>query len=378
MASLESGEGIPLLRVGGLWFAATVGAGRADVPGGVLTTVLDGHAAHQRVRVGDELMVAVGTPISAIDAAYFEFVPLADVETTLSAVRRSLALGALVASLLGGALGALASRTVLRPLRDVAGAASVVMGGDLTARVESRGDPDLDPLLASFNDMVDELRGRVERDARFASNVAHELRGPLATLAAAGDHAKRHAEDPAEVRRSLDILSGTIRDFSGLVLDLLDISRMEAGEASLNLEVVEVRSFVAAVVGARDLHIDIDPALPAVVTIDKRRIAQCLTNLLQNADRYAGGPTALAVTAAGRGLRFTVDDDGPGIPEDERSYIFERFARGAAADDVEGGTGLGLALVREHMRLHHGDVQVGASPNGGSRFTLQLPLEDAG
>ena len=375
LTSLGSTEGTPLLQVGGTWYSATVGPGRSDIPSGVFESVADGHAAYQRVRVGANLVVVVGTPIAAIDAAYFEFVPLADVETTLGAVRRSLGLGALVAAGFAGILAALVSRRILRPLHEVAVAAGEVRDGDLTVRLAPRSDPDLDPLIAAFNEMVGELHDRVERDARFASNVAHELRGPLASLSAAGEHARRHADDPAEVRASLDILRGTVRDFNGLVVDLLDISRMEAGVASLTLEPVEIRSLINAVIDERPVRVDVDPDVPDLVVLDKRRVGQCLANLLQNADRYAGGATAVVVCLEDDLLSISVLDAGPGVPEEERTYIFERFARGAAAEDVAGGTGLGLALVREHMRLHGGSVTVGAADDGGSIFRLELSIE---
>jgi two-component system sensor histidine kinase MtrB len=378
VASLESRQGTPLLRFGGEWFAATVGAGSQDVPASLLSSVVDGHAAHQRVRLDGELSAVIGTPVVAIDAEYFEFVPLEDVETTLGAVRQSLALGAVVAAAMGGLLGAFASRTALRPLRTVARAAATVRGGALDTEVETTGDTDLDPLVRAFNDMVAEVRHRIDRDARFAANVTHELRGPLAALAAACEIARRHADDPDEVRRSLDDLATTVGHFNRLVVDLLDISRMEAGVAELNVEPTLVSALVEAVVGDRQIAICIADGTPEVASMDKRRMGQSLANLIENADRYGGGATTVTVSSERGRLIFAVDDSGPGVPEHERTYIFERFARGKRAESIQGGTGLGLALVTEHLRLHGGTVTVGDAPGGGARFCLELPLEEAG
>lgn len=375
LASLESREGVPLLRFDGVWFAATVGAGLQDVPASLLEAVEEGKAARQRIRLGGELTVAVGTPIPAIDGQYFEFVPLKDVEFTLGAVRSALGLGALTATVLGGFLGAFASRRVLRPLRRVAAAATTVKGGDLSTHLEHTGDGDLDPLLDAFNDMVVELRERIERDARFTSNVTHELRGPLSTLNAACAVARRHADDPRQVRASLDELNKTVAAFNRLVVDLLDISRMEAGVAALNLEPVVTRSLIGAAVGDFDVAIDIGSDVPDVVVLDKRRIGQSLANLIENATRYGGGATTVSVRVQQDRLLMTVDDNGPGVPEHERSFIFERFARGDTAMDITGGTGLGLALVAEHMHLHGGSVEVTDSPGGGARFVLSIPLQ---
>jgi signal transduction histidine kinase len=374
--SLESRQGTPLLRFGGEWFSATVGAGRQDVPDSLLSSVGDGRVAHQRVQLDGELTAVIGMPVVAIDAEYFEFVPLEDVETTLGAVRRSLGLGAAVAAAMGGLLGAFASRTALLPLRRVATAAETVKRGALDTTVESTGDADLDPLIAAFNDMVTELRNRIDRDARFAANVTHELRGPLAALSAASEVARRHADDPQQVRRSLDDLTTTVGQFNQLVVDLLDISRMEAGVAELNLEPTLIRALIEAVVGDRQIAVCVAEGAPEVAILDKRRVGQSLANLVENAGRYGGGATKITVFTRGDRLVFAVDDGGPGVPEHERTFIFERFARGKRAESIQGGTGLGLALVTEHMRLHGGTVTVGDAPGGGARFCLDLPREE--
>lgn len=379
LASLESGQGTPVLFFGGEWFASSVGAGRPDIPDSLLQLVADGRSGHQRVRLGGELRVVVGVSVPAVGADYYEFVALGDVEATLRAVRASLSLGALIATVLGGALGAVVSGTLLRPIRTMTGAARAVGGGNLTTYVDATGIPDLDPLIDAFNGMVDELRARIDRDARFAGDVTHELRGPLAALAAASSRARRHADNPVELQRSLEVLDENVERFNALVVDLLEMSRLEAGVAELNRETIDVHEFLRAVLATThsSAELTIGSRVPASIAADKRRLGQCLINLIQNAERYGGGATRVTAMADAGELRFVVDDDGPGVPEHERTYIFGRFARGAAANEVSGGTGLGLALVAEHMRLHDGRVQVTSSPTGGARFTLHLPLGDA-
>jgi signal transduction histidine kinase len=328
--------------------------------------------------LGNELTVVVGVPIPAVSSEYFEFVPISDIDDTLSSVRRSLWLGAVTAAVLGGILGAGVSRTVLRPLRRVADAAATVRAGDLSTHVETTGDKSLDPLLVAFNEMVDELRQRVDRDARFAGDVTHELRGPLATMSVAVSHAQRHIDDPDRIRFALESLSSSVERFNSLVVDLLEMSRLEAGVAELNLEPIDVQSFMDAVVTSAGpqsaFPVTVGPDVPPFVMFDKRRIGQCVTNLIQNADRYGGGATHLTVASTAHRLLIAVDDDGAGVAEHERAYIFERFARGSQSHDVPGGTGLGLALVVQHLRLHNGTVTVGDSPTGGAKFTLDLPL----
>lgn len=379
VASLQSRRGTPVVRFAGEWFGASVDISNDDLPEDLRLVVQEGQVAHQRTDLGGELALVVGVPVPAAGAEYFEVIPLDDVEQTLASVQRSLGIGTLAATLLSGAIGALASGTVLQPLRRVASAAQTVREGDLTTSVEPTGDPDLDPLVTSFNDMVHDVRERIDRDVRFASDVTHELQGPLAALTAATEHARRHADDPDAVRTSLDVLAKTVDHFSSLVVDLLEMSRIEAGVASLNLEPVQVRPLLEAVVAVQgtEIPIEVGEGVPETVQLDKRRIGQCLTNLLANAALYAGGATALRVDAAAGRLRFLVDDAGPGIPPHERTYVFERFARGDRGQEVSGGTGLGLALVSEHVRLHGGQAHVADAPSGGARFVLDLPLEVA-
>jgi signal transduction histidine kinase len=112
------------------------------------------------------------------------------------------------------------------------------------------------------------------------------------------------------------------------------------------------------------------------VSIDKRRIERVVANLVENAAVYAGGVTRLAVEATGDKVRLIVEDAGPGVPAEGRDRIFERFFRGSAAGRRRAGdgTGLGLALVAEHVRLHGGRVWVDDRPGGGSRFVVELPI----
>ena len=143
------------------------------------------------------------------------------------------------------------------------------------------------------------------------------------------------------------------------------------------MELVRVREFFEAVVAAEsaDVVLRIDDAVPEIVTFDKRRIAQALRNLLQNAERYAGGATEVEVERVGANLRISVADEGPGIAASEQQYIFERFARGEGAREQAEGTGLGLALVAEHVRLHGGAVSVeNRAGGGGARFIVELPI----
>ena len=380
LASLQSSSNsTAVLRFQGRWFASTVGIGPSQVPDALRKAVLSGSVGHQRFEIDGNPHVAVGVPLPAADATYFEFVPLRELDRTLNLLARALALGATLTALGGAAVGAYASSRVLRPLGGVAAAAARISHGALDTRLDAKGDPDLTPLVDSFNEMVNALQERIEREARFASDVSHELRTPLAAIRSAVNIVRRRRHSPEEISAALDVLEAKVDTFNQLVLDLLEMSRLEAGVAPLERERVDVERFsrsVLASTGRSGVPLGVEPDAPKQVMIDSRRVSQMLVNLLENADKYAGGATGLLVSGSNGVVRFAVEDRGPGIAEHERHHIFERFARGESASrpGASDGTGLGLSLVVEHARLHDGRVWVEDRPGGGARFVVELPV----
>ena len=365
--------GAGLLQIEGQWFGSAVGASGDDVPDALLAEAAAGSAARQRVERSGVPTVALATPLGEAAAVYVELVPIGAVAGTLSRLRQALALAVVAATALGILAGRAASGRLLRPVGRMAAAANAIRGGALDQRLAADGDADLEPLVDSFNGMVDELQTRIDREARFASDVSHEMRSPLATMAAALSVTRRRVSDRAGLD-ALDVLEGEVDRFSELVADLLEISRAEAGVAEVHVEVVDPVVFAERVLTSTDhgqVRLEVECAPDVRVALDKRRIGQALTNLLENADNYAGGATVVRVGDTPDEVLISVEDAGPGIPDHQRSYVFERFARGDTVDAP--GTGLGLALVQEHVRLHGGTVSVGDAPGGGACFTIRLP-----
>lgn len=361
----------------GEWFANTVGFGADAVPASLRDTVTEGNAGKQHVRVDGEAFLSIGVPIPAAEADYFELVSLDELEQTLSTLARVLGIGALGTAVAGAIVGRWAAGRVLRPLREVATTAEGITEGAAGARLGGGEDPDLALLVRSFNGMVDALEARVEREAAFAADVSHDMRSPLAAMTAALDVARRHLDDPEIAGEALDVLEAKTESFANLVEDLLEMSRLESGTATVDVSPVDPRRLARSVVADRAATVDVrvEPTAPATVVVDQRRVGQILANLLDNANRYAGGATALAVSGASGRVRFAVEDAGPGVPEHEREHIFERFARGGRTRDASpDGTGLGLALVTEHVRLLGGRVWVEDRPGGGARFVVELPI----
>jgi len=382
----------PLVYFRGTWTGDDARFSSTAIPTSMLEAILDRREPSvMRTEVDGELVVLVGIPLSTVDGAYFEFPTIDDVRSTLNSVGLALIFAAGITTLIGIVLGAIAASRAVRPLVAASQAAQAIAGGRLDTRLEESNDPDLSALTASFNEMAAALESRVERDARFTSDVSHELRSPLQTLKASVEVMQaRRDEMPERAQAALDLLVADVARFQGLVEDLLEISRLDAGAIKLVIEELLVGEFVRQAVSissAAETPVRIaDNAHDLVIKGDRRRLARVIANLIDNGRSYGGGDMTVSVFAPDdeeppTQVWITVEDLGPGVVPSERELIFERFARGGVAGRRSGseGAGLGLALVSEHVRLHRGRVWVDDRPDGreGARFVIELPAERA-
>jgi len=321
------------------------------------------------------------TEVSSVtEVAYFEVVPLAKIDDTLNSLGLILLVGAVVVVAIGAGIGIWASGRFMQPLAEISSAATSIANGRFATRIEPLDDPNLAGIVDSFNEMAAAMEARIGRDARFASDVSHELRSPLMTLRASIDvmQSRRH-ELSERAGSALDLLTRAIDRFEHLVQDLLEISQSDAG--ALERSPVNIAELVVRTVERLDdaPPVDIDEALEhQLVMGDKRRLVQVIENLLTNAAKYAGGASGVRVDRLDNVVVISVEDAGPGVAPSERELIFERFTRGAAARNRGSGdgAGLGLALVREHIGRHGGEVRSEARPDGerGAVFVVELPL----
>lgn len=355
-----------------------------DFPPELLAAAADGQPARQQFTDGDgDHVLGVTIPVNAYDVAFVEAFPLATTSDTLNVLATALVVGAILATLVAVAFGWSTSRRLLRPITDVADAAEDIAAGALDARLDDEDDPDLKRLAGSFNDMADAVQQRIEREQRFASDVSHELRSPITALSAAVEVlAKRRADLPERTRQALDVVVGQVRRFDAMVIDLLELSRLEAGAHNFNqepLDIVDLCHRIATRFGFDELPIDVQPRANTRALVDRLRFERILGNLLENADTHAGGPTRMSIEPAEvrHGVLIIVEDHGPGVATSERTRIFERFARGSAAR-ARIGTGLGLALVAEHAAALGGEAWVEERNGGGARFVVRLPTHPAG
>lgn len=350
---------------------------QSNLPTDFVRQALDGNSGVQRVDFGGRPYEAVAIEIPAIDATYFEVFPIDDVADTLGTIRSTLIAAVLAITVVAGVLGFLFSGNVLVPLRRVTEAATTIAGGSLATRLEPESDPDLQQLVASFNGMADAVQERIEREERFASDVSHELRSPITSLGAAVDVLKGRSDELSERnRQALDIIATQVRRFDRTVLDLLELSRLDARAGQDNREELHLVSLVERIAsrhGYGSILVVSDLGDNDAVYLDRRRVERILLNLLDNARDHAGGASEILLSSDDDGnFLLIVDDNGPGIGVSERLRIFERFARGTASRNSV-GSGLGLAIVAEHALALGGRAYVDTSPSGGARFVVVIP-----
>jgi two-component system, OmpR family, sensor histidine kinase MtrB len=375
---------LPLVQVGDNWVGASAQFTRENLPESLRQLVFALFPARMRTTVEGTPMLLLGVPLPEFDAQYYEAVPLSDIEQTLRSLGYILLGSSGATAVLAAMLGVWASRRTLRPLAEVSAAAEAIAGGNLDTRLVPPADRDLASLTASFNEMAGALQERIERDARFASEVSHELRSPLMTLTASVEVLETRRDELSErARTAVDLLSSDLERFKQLVEDLLEISRFDVGTARLELDEINVVEFVRqATARASDEPIPIEfegPTSHSYIRADKRRLARVITNLIDNAVKYAEGVTRIEVLDLGDSVQIAVEDGGAGVPTHERIVIFDRFSRGSAGGrrGTDSGVGLGLSLVTEHVHLHGGRVWVEdrADEKPGARFVVELPID---
>lgn len=365
-----------------LYFSQDIRHTQTLLPTDMVSATLQGITSRQRFTIDGEPFIAVGVSINEINAQYFEAFPLSDEERTLTIIGSTLLVGILVVGSLSSLVGLWVSRRLMRPLERVSEAASEIAEGGLDTRLEQESDPDLSRLVNSFNEMADAVQTRIEREVRFASDVSHELRSPITALAAAVEVLDaRRADLSDRTQQALDVVVSQIRRFDQMVLDLLELSRLDVGITEVHREEIDLVHFITRIAsryGVDNIRIDVLQNSDSVIKIDKRRFERIMANLLENARLHGGGVSKIVIESMPNGsTQVSVEDSGPGVAQSERVRIFERFARGSAGRSRAGGTGLGLALVAEHARAHGGSAWVEDSVSGGAKFIIEFPGESS-
>ena len=307
--------------------------------------------------------------------------PLEPVERAQSEVARVfLIAGAITLALALGAVYLVAARAAA-PLRRMARIATEVDAGDLRLRIGSDGPHDeVRTLAEAFDHMLDRLEDAFARQRQFVSDASHELRTPLTAIRGQIEVLAAEESPSAARVRSVAVTTGReIARMQRLADDLLALARLDEDGVSRREPIVVERFLTELCEGggvAEDRRLELGLRAPGTLLGDPDRVAQLVRNLLANATEHtaAGGRIRLAALERGDRLELTVDDDGPGIPEDEHERVFDRFHRidhGRAGGS--GGSGLGLAISHAIVEAHGGRISAAESPLGGARIAVELP-----
>lgn len=295
-------------------------------------------------------------------------------------------LAALVTSIL---VSAFLTRRISSALHRVQTAAGEIAAGSYTARVPAVGmGTEFDELAQDFNTMAEDLARIETTRTQMLSDLAHEMRTPVATLHGYLD-AIAEGVKPAD-ETTVQILKDQAHRLGRLAADISLVTAAEEGRLSIHLRRLEIGEIVATAVSqaedryrSKDVTLTVEapaPALGARIRADPDRLGQVLTNLLDNALRHtpAGGSVRISVTLRAGAVRLEVTDTGEGVAAEHVPHLFERFYRGdTARDRAHGGSGIGLAIARSITQSHGGTIQAwSAGPGTGSTFTITLPITD--
>jgi signal transduction histidine kinase len=280
--------------------------------------------------------------------------------------------------LAGGTVWLVAGRA-LRPVEEIRHAVTDITHADLTQRVPERGTGDeVGKLAVTMNDMLARLDESAQRQRRFVADASHELRSPLAAIRTTLEVGLAHP-DKAPWPKIAERAAQQTQRLEDLIQQLLVLAKADDRQLSAQRKPVdlarllgEIRATTPAAT-ARGVHIDLQAAPDAVIVGDATHLERMLRNIVDNAARYARTTVTVTATAAADGVRIDVDDDGPGIPAEDRERVFGRFVRlDDSRDRHTGNSGLGLAIAREIARAHNGRIAITGSPADGTRVTIVL------
>lgn len=322
------------------------------------------------------LIAEAGTMDAASDPASQDF---------LNQVNRSLLLAGIIAGMIALALGFALFRQITAPLDALAQATRKISAGQLNARAVVRGEDEIAEVGRAFNAMAENLSRSEAARRNMLADVAHELRNPLGVISSHLE-AMQDGVFPTNAEQIASLQDETLL-LTRLVNDLRDLALADAGQLSLKREKTDLRVLVKRTANAfqaqaAENHTTLAEELPPnapIVNIDSERIEQVLRNLLVNSLRYTAvdGNVTVKLLNTGQAVRVEVQDSGSGIPAGDLPHVFERFWRAENAQARgQGGAGLGLAIAKQWVEAHGGQIGVTSQAGRGSTFWFILPISD--
>ncbi|MFI6788655.1 ATP-binding protein [Nonomuraea sp. NPDC050383] len=332
--------------------------------------------------VGSEVYRRAGSTAEPTGLRTFVFFPLRDEQSQLAALRGKLTQGGASIVAIALVVALLSARQVLLPVRRLSAAAQALGQGRLDTRLPVHGQDELAELTSRFNDAaaalelsVSELRALEAMSRRFVADVSHELRTPLTAMTAVADVLNDEAERlPEDTAQAVRLVLREIERLRELIEHLIEISRFDAGTATLNLEPVNVSDAVQGCLEVRGWDEDVQVSVPPGLTVnlDPRRFDIIVANLVGNALKHGRAPVLVSARGTENGLEVKVRDHGKGIPPEALPHVFDRFFKAGAGRTRSQGSGLGLSIARANAQLHGGTISV-RPQSPGTLFTVWLP-----
>ena len=305
------------------------------------------------------------------------------ISRVVSSLNRSLIWTGLAAGVGGILLVSLMSRRILTPVRELTLAAGRLGQGDLSQRVATSSRDEIGQLGATFNAMAEGLEGAERQRRSLMADVAHELRTPLSNIQGYLEAVRDGLLEPDNA--TIDTIYQQVLHLTRLVEDLRLLALADAGALSLSLQEESLQEVLQSSVAscrprAEAKGVSVALSIPSeipLVQMDRTRIAQVVSNLLDNAIFHTpqGGSVSVSAESLGSAVRIIVADTGEGIPPEDLPQVFERFYRvDPSRARTTGGTGLGLTIARQLVEAHRGTIRAESTPGRGSRFIFELPL----
>ncbi len=268
----------------------------------------------------------------------------------------------------------------LRPLRDLASQITARSPVQLSPITAEQVPDEVKGIVTALNGLLERLDEAIEGERRFTANASHELRTPLAAIEVQSQVALK-STDANERTQALQQISESVDRATRLVAQLLTLARLDPESAADLMKDIDLRRVVEDELAAlantaleKDLDISLEASGPALIRGNPDTLSILIRNLLDNAIRYTplGGTVTVTIDSVDSGVRFVVSDSGPGIPEDERGKVFDRFYR--MIGSTSSGAGLGLSIVRRIAELHRSELSLSKSDNGGLAVTTVFPV----
>lgn len=333
-------------------------------------------------------VITAAAPVGLNGATLLTVRNAVDITESVRSARSTLGIAVMVVLGASALLSLFLARTIVTPLRELARAAVRVRQGREreveVPRLPQRSD-EIGLLARAVSDMTGALRQRIDAVDSFAADVAHEIKNPLASLRSAIESLPR-VDDPALRRELIEIATHDVRRIDRLVSEISDASRIDAEMSRATLERIDIADLVRAIIGSRQqrassntAHIDlVTRGFAAHVMGVGARLERVVENLLDNAVSFSppDTPIEVLVECDGECVTVSVSDHGPGIPENAREKVFQRFhSVRPEAEDFGNHSGLGLAIARAIVEAHDGTLSAGARPDGqpGAQLSFRLP-----